>query len=256
MNETNEKDAYARQKTATIHQPMGDHNDAHNIPSTGNLGTLSAQGALEVHQQPDVTPDFIYLQVHEPPVPSAPVTDQALQCSASPFLSVVLHKATTNIYPQTTHAPTTINQGNVTEQQPPSYNELYGKGHPGFDPAPHTYQPQPWNPQFPPHQGNAAVSTQPQPMPSNMVLVTSVPQRNSSEGLAIASLVMAIIGIFCCFWTICCSIPGIVFAAISLGNSNDTDKARNHAKTSMTYTVIAWISGISVVVIYVVFVPY
>lgn len=157
-------DAYARQITTTIHQPMGDHNDAHNLPSTWNLGTASAQDVLDVHQQPDMTDDFIYLQVQEPPVPSAPVTDQALQCPASPVSSVVLHNATTNIYPQTMHAPTTIKQGNVTEHQPPSYNELYGKGHPGFNPAPHTYQPQPWNQQFQPRQGNAAVSTQPQPM--------------------------------------------------------------------------------------------
>lgn len=216
-----------------------------------NEGNDAAQDGAKVHQQPETNPDFIYLEVQDQPSLSVPITDQMLQKPVSPIPSVVPQNETTDSFPQATHASAALRQGYVPEQQPPPYNELYVKEQPGFNPGPHTHQPQPWNQQFQPqYQGHQAVTTQPQPMPSNVVVVTSVPQRNTSQGLAITSLVMAIIGIFFCFFTICCSIPGIVFAAMSLGNSNDPDKAKNHAKISITCTVIAWISGISILVIF------
>lgn len=247
MTDTNGEDAYVRQITTTMHQPMGDNNYAHNIPRAGNEGNISSHGRPEAHQQTETTPDFIYLEIQEPPVSSTPTTDQRLQTPTAPVPSVVPQNQTTNSYQQTTYPPAAVNQGYVPVQQPPSYNELYGNGHPGFNPGPYTHQPQPFQTNY---QSNVVVTTQPQPTPSNMVFVNSAPPRNTSQGLATASLVMAIIGIFCCFCGVFCTVPAIIFAVISLGNSTDPNKARTHANISMTCTVIGWISGIIIAILY------
>ncbi|KAJ8028320.1 hypothetical protein HOLleu_30523 [Holothuria leucospilota] len=224
-HEKNSEDLYE-----TINGMAGDHTYSHNIAIVGNQGT----------------PDFVYLENQDPP---APITDQSLQTAASPLPHVVPQNQTTNSYPQSTLPPAAINQGYVPEQHPLTYNEVFGKGHPGSNFGPHTQQPQPWGQQFHPnYHSNVTVTTQPQTMPPNMVIVNPALQRKDSQGLATASLVMAIIGLCCCFWSLLCTIPAIVFAAVSLGNSTDPKTAKNLANISMIFTVLGWISGIALIV--------
>ncbi|KAJ8028318.1 hypothetical protein HOLleu_30521 [Holothuria leucospilota] len=237
----------------TIKETTGGHTYAHNIANVGNQGNSSGHGGPEVLQQPSTTPDFVYLENSDVPATPAPITDQRLQQTASPVPHVVPQNQTqaTNSYPQTL-PPAAINQSYIPEQHPPSYNEVFGKGHPSSNFGPHTQQPQPWGQQFHPnYHNNVTVTTQPQPTPPNMMIVNPTPQRNASQGLATASLVMAIFGVCCCFCSIFCTIPAIVLAAISLC-STDPEKAKTLANISMLCTVVGWISGIIAVIVYVV----
>ncbi|KAJ8028331.1 hypothetical protein HOLleu_30534 [Holothuria leucospilota] len=156
--------------------------------------------------------------------------------------NVTTNNQTIDSYTNATQAPSFVNQSYVPEQQPPPYDT---KGNLGFSPGPPAYQQQPWNQLSAPSMtASVVINSQPQPTSSNVVIVNDFPpERNPSQGLATASLVMAIVGIFCCFPSIVCAIVGIVFAALSLGSPTDQEKARTYANISMIFTVIGWVMG-------------